>query len=37
MEKQDFIANGKVQVIIESQNQIDKQNEKNSAKLLALQ
>lgn len=37
MQKQDFIADWKVQVVIESQNQIDKENEKNSAKLLALQ
>ena len=37
LEKNDFIADWKVQVYIESQNQIDKENERNSAKLLALQ
>ena len=37
LSKEDFIADGKVQIFIESQNQVDKQNEKNSAKLLALQ
>ncbi len=37
IKKQDFIADGKVQVIVESQTQVDKENEKNSAKLLALQ
>ena len=37
LSKEDFIADGKVQIYIESQNQVDKQNEKNSAKLLALQ
>ena len=37
LSKEDFIVDGKVQIFIESQNQVDKQNEKNSAKLLALQ
>ncbi len=37
LKKSDFIVDWKVQVVVESQNQIDKENEKNSAKLLALQ
>ena len=36
LKKEDFIADWKVQVIVESKNQLDKENEKNSAKLVVL-